>query len=184
MRTTAVVLTSLALAALMTSVAASGQSRHEEKERVKTATRGPIVGYTVSIDYEEQYALEQERVAIAAYLWHVEQERLAVEAYLAMEAERVAAEAARAAAVTAPVRRSAPANYATGSTSFDAIAACESGGNWSINTGNGYYGGLQFLQSTWVSAGGLAYAPRADLATREEQIAVASGLPRSSWPNC
>lgn len=67
---------------------------------------------------------------------------------------------------------------------WDRIAACESGGNWSINTGNGYYGGLQFSQSTWIGAGGGQYAPRADLATREQQIAVASRLPRSSWPNC
>jgi len=48
----------------------------------------------------------------------------------------------------------------------------------------GYYGGLQFKQSTWEGAGGLAYAPRADLATREQQIAVAERIPRSSWPNC
>ncbi|MFI2644157.1 transglycosylase family protein [Streptomyces sp. NPDC018610] len=59
---------------------------------------------------------------------------------------------------------------------WDAIAACESGGDWKANTGNGYYGGLQFKQSSWVAAGGLKYAPRADLATREEQIAVARRL--------
>lgn len=62
------------------------------------------------------------------------------------------------------------------SVNWDAIAQCESGGNWSINTGNGYYGGLQFAQGTWVSSGGLTYAPRADLATREQQIAVAENL--------
>lgn len=67
---------------------------------------------------------------------------------------------------------------------WDAIAQCESRGNWHINTGNGYYGGLQFLQSTWVANGGLAYAQRADLATREQQIAVASKLPLSAWPVC
>ena len=54
--------------------------------------------------------------------------------------------------------------------------ACESGGNWAINTGNGYYGGLQFSADTWEAAGGLAYAPRADLASREQQIAVAASL--------
>ncbi|WP_073945888.1 transglycosylase family protein [Streptomyces kebangsaanensis] len=59
---------------------------------------------------------------------------------------------------------------------WDAIAACESGGNWRANTGNGYYGGLQFRQSSWVAAGGLRYAPRADKATRKEQIAVAKRL--------
>ncbi|GGL87765.1 resuscitation-promoting factor [Nakamurella endophytica] len=56
---------------------------------------------------------------------------------------------------------------------WDAIAQCESTNNWSINTGNGYYGGLQFDIGTWLSNGGGEYAPRADLATREQQIAVA-----------
>jgi LysM repeat protein len=56
---------------------------------------------------------------------------------------------------------------------WDSVAQCESSGNWSINTGNGYYGGLQFSQSTWNAFGGQDYASRADLATREEQIAVA-----------
>ncbi|MBV9351241.1 MAG: transglycosylase family protein, partial [Mycobacterium sp.] len=55
---------------------------------------------------------------------------------------------------------------------WDAVASCESGGNWAINTGNGFYGGVQFDQGTWASNGGLRYAPRADLATREEQIAI------------
>ena len=56
---------------------------------------------------------------------------------------------------------------------WDSVAQCESSGNWAINTGNGYYGGLQFTQSTWDAYGGQQYASRADLATREEQIAVA-----------
>ncbi|MFH9856261.1 transglycosylase family protein [Streptomyces althioticus] len=70
-------------------------------------------------------------------------------------------------------------------TDWDAIARCESGGNWKANTGNGHYGGLQFSQSSWVAAGGLKYAPRADLATRKEQIAVAERLAQlqgmSAW---
>jgi len=56
---------------------------------------------------------------------------------------------------------------------WDSVAQCESSGNWAINTGNGYYGGLQFTESTWNAYGGQQYASRADLATREEQIAVA-----------
>jgi uncharacterized protein YabE (DUF348 family) len=71
---------------------------------------------------------------------------------------------------------------------WDAVAQCESGGDWHINTGNGFYGGLQFDYSTWLSYGGGAYAPRADLATREEQIAVATRLYNargsSPWPVC
>lgn len=79
--------------------------------------------------------------------------------------------------------KAAPVSYTSG-TSWDRIAACESGGNWAINTGNGYYGGLQFTQATWAGAGGLAYAPRADLATPEQQIAIASKLALSNWPVC
>src|SRR6476646_2300149 len=71
---------------------------------------------------------------------------------------------------------------------WDRVAACESGGNWSINTGNGYYGGLQFSGSTWRAYGGGSYAPRADLASRSEQIAVAQRVLASqgpgAWPNC
>lgn len=71
---------------------------------------------------------------------------------------------------------------------WDRLASCESGGNWSINTGNGYYGGLQFSQSTWEGVGGTQYAPRADLASREQQIAAAEVLLKSSgwgaWPAC
>ncbi|MGW5345559.1 transglycosylase family protein [Streptomyces sp. NPDC004050] len=59
---------------------------------------------------------------------------------------------------------------------WDAIARCESGGNWRANTGNGHYGGLQFSQSSWRAAGGTTYAARADLATKEEQIATARKL--------
>lgn len=71
---------------------------------------------------------------------------------------------------------------------WDSIAACESGNNWAINTGNGYYGGVQFDQNTWVRHGGLRYADRADLATREEQIAIAE-VTRArqgwgAWPVC
>ncbi len=71
---------------------------------------------------------------------------------------------------------------------WDALARCESTGNWAVNTGNGYYGGIQFDQGTWESQGGLKYAPRADLATREEQIAVAE-VTRAlrgwgAWPAC
>jgi nucleoid-associated protein YgaU len=56
---------------------------------------------------------------------------------------------------------------------WDAVAQCESTNNWSINTGNGYYGGLQFSQSTWNAYGGQEYAARADLASKEQQIAIA-----------
>ncbi|SDJ47462.1 transglycosylase family protein [Streptomyces indicus] len=71
---------------------------------------------------------------------------------------------------------------------WNKVAACEAGGNWSINTGNGYYGGLQFRQSTWEEYGGTRYAPRADLATKDQQIAIAekvlAGQGPQAWPVC
>jgi len=71
---------------------------------------------------------------------------------------------------------------------WDAIARCESGNNWAINTGNGFYGGVQFDQNTWERQGGLRYASRADLATREEQIAIATVTQQrqgwGAWPVC
>jgi hypothetical protein len=73
---------------------------------------------------------------------------------------------------------------ARGGVDWRAVAACESNGNWGANTGNGYYGGLQFSQQTWAAAGGLVFAPRADLASALEQIAVASHLSLSNWPVC
>ncbi|MFJ5999985.1 transglycosylase family protein [Streptomyces sp. NPDC092370] len=71
---------------------------------------------------------------------------------------------------------------------WDRIAQCESGGDWHINTGNGYYGGLQFAASTWNAYGGTAYAPTADRASRSQQIAVATKVQRAqgwgAWPTC
>jgi hypothetical protein len=68
------------------------------------------------------------------------------------------------------------------------VAQCESGGNWSINTGNGYYGGLQFSQPTWAGFGGTELAPRADLATPAQQVqiaeAVLAGQGIGAWPTC
>jgi uncharacterized protein YabE (DUF348 family) len=82
------------------------------------------------------------------------------------------------------------AQPAIGDTSrWDQIAKCESGGDWSINTGNGYYGGIQFDKQTWNAFGGSQYAPRPDLASKNEQIAVAEKVRDSrggygAWPVC
>jgi uncharacterized protein YabE (DUF348 family) len=71
---------------------------------------------------------------------------------------------------------------------WDALAACESGGNWHINTGNGFYGGVQFDSGTWLANGGGQYAPRADLASKSQQIAIATKVydarGSSPWPVC
>jgi LysM repeat protein len=91
------------------------------------------------------------------------------------------------AAVAAPLMASGTASAATAS-EWDAVAQCESGGNWSINTGNGYYGGLQFSASTWAAYGGTQYAAQANQATKAQQIAVAekvlAGQGKGAWPNC
>ena len=88
------------------------------------------------------------------------------------------------AAIVAPIAISAPAHAAD----WDALAHCESSGNWSANTGNGFTGGLQFTQSTWQAYGGTQYAANAKDATREQQIAVAEKVLASqgtgAWPGC
>jgi|tagenome__1003787_1003787.scaffolds.fasta_scaffold20948627_1 LysM repeat protein len=77
---------------------------------------------------------------------------------------------------------------AAGTHDWTGVAQCESGGDWSINTGNGYYGGLQFSQSTWTGYGGAAFAPRADLASPAEQVQIAekvlAGQGIGAWPTC
>jgi hypothetical protein len=91
------------------------------------------------------------------------------------------------AATPAPAPRADVPAPATGR-DWDAVAQCESGGNWSINTGNGYYGGLQFSASTWSGFGGGEFAPRADLATKNQQITVAERVLAKqgwgAWPTC
>lgn len=90
-------------------------------------------------------------------------------------------------AAAAPLMAAGSASAATAS-EWDAVAQCEAGGNWSINTGNGYYGGLQFSASTWAAYGGTAYAATADKATKAQQIEIAekvlAGQGKGAWPHC
>jgi resuscitation-promoting factor RpfA len=90
-------------------------------------------------------------------------------------------------AIAAPLMAAGSASAATAS-EWDAVAQCESGGNWSINTGNGYYGGLQFSASTWAAYGGTQYAAQANQAGKAQQIAVAEKVLASqgkgAWPVC
>ncbi|MGJ5827379.1 transglycosylase family protein [Streptomyces ossamyceticus] len=94
---------------------------------------------------------------------------------------------AGAAAIAAPLMAAGSASAATES-EWDAVAQCESGGDWSINTGNGYYGGLQFSASTWAGYGGTQYASTADQASKAQQIAIAekvlAGQGKGAWPVC
>jgi hypothetical protein len=103
----------------------------------------------------------------------------------AAQARARAAAAARQAALRharmLATRRAAAAPRLSSAGVWDRVAGCESGGNWHANTGNGYYGGLQFAAGTWRSYGGLAFAARADLATREDQIVVAHRVNTTGW---
>ncbi|MDX3593233.1 transglycosylase family protein [Streptomyces sp. ID03-2B] len=90
-------------------------------------------------------------------------------------------------AIAIPLLGASGAHAAEAST-WDRVAECESGGMWSADLGNGYYGGLQFSQETWSAYGGTAFAPRADLASRSQQISVAEKVlddqgPKA-WPSC
>ncbi|MFI8853554.1 transglycosylase family protein [Streptomyces sp. NPDC053499] len=85
------------------------------------------------------------------------------------------------AAVAIPLVSATGAQAASVDT-WEKVAQCESSGDWHANTGNGYYGGLQFNNSSWAAAGGTKYAPRADLATKDQQIAVAEKLLKMQGP--
>ena len=89
---------------------------------------------------------------------------------------------------SAEEEKSADAPKVSNGSTWDKLAKCEATGNWSINSGNGYYGGLQFDAGTWLRWGGGKYAPRADLATREEQIDIAKKTLAAqgwgAWPAC
>lgn len=98
----------------------------------------------------------------------------------------IAGAAVAGAGITIPLIASGAAQAS--SVNWDAVAQCESGGNWAINTGNGFSGGLQFTHSTWLAYGGGAYAPYAYEASRADQIAVAekvlAGQGIGAWPVC
>jgi resuscitation-promoting factor RpfA len=103
-------------------------------------------------------------------------------------AHRLALSLTGASATIAALVAHAPGAAAASVGTWDKVAACESSGNWHTNTGNGYYGGLQFTSSTWAAYGGRAYASRADLATKVQQITVAErvlkGQGPGAWPVC
>jgi hypothetical protein len=115
----------------------------------------------------------------AISLWQATTHMLAVQTW-----QRAVRQATPARAQRPRPPRSAPTSYA-GGTAWDRIAACESGGNWAINTGNSYFGGLQMNMAFWHAHGGDAYASRPDLASREQQIVVAERAGSTApWPVC
>jgi resuscitation-promoting factor RpfA len=96
--------------------------------------------------------------------------------------------AALTAATITPVVATAPSADAASARTWNRIAQCESGGRWHINTGNGYYGGLQISRSTWNGYGGRKFASYPHHATKREQIRVAeriqNGQGWGAWPSC
>jgi LysM repeat protein len=125
------------------------------------------------------------RPQVPAWLARAALAATAAPAALAPATPTVPADPASAPAVP-PAQAASPGP--TGGASWSAIAACESGGNWSTNTGNGFYGGLQFTEQTWLGYGGGRYASLANLATPAQQIAVAqkvlAGQGIGAWPVC
>ncbi|SEC41280.1 LysM repeat-containing protein [Arthrobacter woluwensis] len=119
------------------------------------------------------------------YRWSPEHLEIMKQNAISLATRRSLAVVAASGALLGGVALAAPAANAAGESTWDALAQCESGGNWSINTGNGYYGGLQFDQSTWQAYGGTGSAAEA---SKSQQIAVAEKVQANqgwgAWPSC
>lgn len=168
-----------------THAAATKPPEHISKPTADSAIAGYTRPYTpTKWNTVLQPQLERRNAQIAEVL------RLQEQARQAQIKAREAAEASKQAQVPKPAPKPVPrqvVRVSQGSV-WDALAMCESGGRWNINTGNGFYGGIQFDIGTWLSNGGGAFAARADLATREQQIAIASKVQANRgfapWPAC
>jgi len=186
----------VALASLVFGIdtTAGAEQEQEIHEVVSYPDVIPAIDFA---NYENSFSLEplhdELKVEVVEYVnakqeydWY--QGIIRHEAEVAAAKKAAAAKAAQAKQAKTSAPKSSSGSSGTASTNnggyWDNKANCESGGNWSINTGNGYFGGLQFLTSTWLAYGGGQYAPRADLATKAQQIAVASTMGSSHWPNC
>lgn len=165
----------------------AGEASDAGDDRVTTEAAPPTTAHSPTL---EEFAAAVNEHQLAEYAAAVE---LAVfaDAYQAHLDRMAAARAsqARERARTAQPRPASPApTESAGSSVWDRIAQCESGGNWAINTGNGYSGGLQFAHASWTGFGGLEFAPMAWQASRAEQIVVAERILASqgwrAWPAC
>ena len=169
---------------------------------ITTSTQEPVVQTNTKTLTDTETTTEPQMVTKTETKTHTPPARTVTETQVARSSQRTPAPSASSEAPssapakssapsgtsTAPVNNSAPQGGSGGSGKWDKLAQCESGGNWSINTGNGYHGGLQHSNSTWKAFGGLEYAPSADMATREQQIAVATRVQQAqgwgAWPEC
>jgi septal ring factor EnvC (AmiA/AmiB activator) len=195
--TSAVARSTLAEAAALQEQAAAALATADRSESDSRRTAAAVQAEQAAM----QTQLEQARTTLVA----LQGQRSAAQQYAEQQAAEQRAAQQRAAqqrtTQQTPAPRSATPTATPGGGSsstgpvddssahdWTGVARCESGGNWSINTGNGYYGGLQFSQSTWLAFGGAAYAARADLATPSQQIAVAEKVLAAqgvgAWPVC
>jgi resuscitation-promoting factor RpfB len=169
----------------------AGMKIHVTRVHIKVVTRREALSYPVIKRYDSSMYTDQTRIIAAGvrgsanvtYRVVYVDGKLAGRTVLSRDVLR-----APKSQVERIGTKSRPVVNVNNGLNWDAVANCESGGNWHINTGNGFYGGLQFDYSTWLSYGGGNYASRADLASREEQIAVATRLYNargsSPWPVC
>lgn len=149
-----------------------------------------IAAYTAAAEEAARAQAEREHEQRVAQEQAAEAQRAAAEQAEREHEQRLAQEqAARATSLEAPPGGRSPAEPASATYSvWDDLAVCESGGNWSMNSGNGFYGGIQFMHSTWVNMGGRQWAEYPHQATRDQQIEVAVRLQAQygwgQWPAC
>jgi hypothetical protein len=165
-----------------TDAAAAARSALDDAAALEQQAAGALAT-AEQVEASAQRTVADVQAQQAATQSRLEQTRATI---VELQSQQAAAE--QRAVVPPPSAPSPPPSAPSGGHDWDAVAQCESGGNWSINTGNGYYGGLQFSQSTWDSFGGGAYASRADLASKSEQITVAERVLDAqgpgAWPTC
>jgi hypothetical protein len=159
-------------------------------ERSRTSAQAALVSARALQRAAVQRAagLQAQQVVLQARLQRARTELVALQAAPADPPQQAVAAPTPAPSTGGSTTDGPPPPPAPSGHDWTAVARCESGGDWSINTGNGYYGGLQFSQTTWDAFGGDAYAPRADLATQGQQIAVAEKVLAvqgpGAWPVC
>lgn len=188
------------VAATMTTVFVTGTSEADSPgvstttTAVAPLTEAPMQGFSVEAGLNSAAA----RIEAAAQMQAAVDERDAAERLAEIERERAAAQERlarlQAATTTVPVPQptvvTTTAPPVDSGSVWDRLCQCEATGNWHINSGNGYYGGLQFHPGTWKAYGGHEFASNAHLASREQQIVVAErvlaakGGRFSDWPGC
>ena len=169
---------------------------------ITTSTQEPVVETTTKTLTDTETTTEPQMVTKTETKTHTPPARTVTETQVARSSQRTPAPSASSEAPssapakssapsgtsTAPVNNSAPQGGSGGSGKWDKLAQCESGGDWSINTGNGFSGGVQFHPQTWAAYGGTKYAPTAGQATKSQQIEIAEKVLAAqgpgAWPSC